>query len=194
MDRDGEGRLTDLQKGIPPEKGKPYTATQVLKDLEEMRKRVTVEHGETIPYVEPPESMRGLTVEKFYARPVMDFWRDKVFGRQPVIEIHNFPESRILDRTVHWPWFRAMVVGRIMNDVTVPKRFALTYYSFDQDAFYFHLIPFNTIIAICRRVYQVFVWEIPAQFVEWERAWRRTHPKPNKRGRDERGRFKKNDR
>lgn len=153
--------------------------------------RVERSDGEFIPYQEPPESMRGLTVTKeWYYEPMT--LRQKILGWHPIVEIHNFPESRILDRTVHWPWFRTVVAGRNMNEMTVPKRFALTYYSFDQDAFYFHLVPFNTIIAICRRVYQVFAWEIPSAFVEWEREWRRKHPrKSTNRERDAKGRFKK---
>lgn len=120
--------------------------------------------------------------------------REKVFGYMPNIEVSNYKDGPILMRTVHWPWFRVVMTGRAVDDhhLTVPKRFGFTYYDFDCDAFFYHLYPFNFIIALARRVYRVFSWELPHEFMMWETKWRMEHgKKPPKRGRDAKGRFKK---
>jgi hypothetical protein len=161
MVRDGEGRIT---------------ASEILRRKAE----VEVEHGETIPYEELPESMHGLTFEKEWA-PMRMTLREKILGFQPSIYIEKYGEKQVvLIRRIEWPWFRVILTQRTVEDhsLVIPPRFGFTRHDFTNDTWHYHLFPFNFVIALSRRVYQVFGWELPAQFSEWEKHWRKTHAAP----------------
>jgi hypothetical protein len=83
MDRDGEGGVGD---GLPPVTPEQIADMANAVDAH-IRKKFERGDGETIPYEEPPESMRGMKVEKVLLRDGVILHHDMQFTTWDAIRL-----------------------------------------------------------------------------------------------------------
>lgn len=141
--------------------------------------------GEFIEYEGVPDSLKGVTHESVWADEELEiaeltmhmtFW-ERVTGDRPFRCITK-SSGGVLYYEHEWPFFHTKVTRRFKEDhwqVPIPWRFGLAFHDFDRDTFHYWIIPVNFIIALTRRVYFVFAWELPHEFRTWERRWRKEH-------------------
>jgi len=98
-------------------------------------------------------------------------WKWKLFSKEPIAYW-----SLNYGTTVRYPWLRTIRTG-LGEGIMMPRRFGLAYYDFNTNTKHYVIYPFNFIVAIIRRLYFATRFEIPYEFLNYERKWRKNHGK-----------------